>query len=72
MTYRVRLEALNEQQLQSISEVFLYVTGRQANEGSPLCLVCTIIWGSFLILPLFLMCFDFWKACVYPCFDLSV
>jgi hypothetical protein len=33
--------------------------------------MCTIIWGSFIILPLFFICCDWWKRCTFPAFDIS-
>lgn len=36
-----------------------------------MCILCTIIWGAFLILPLFAMCFDCWKKCAYASYEVS-
>ena len=31
--------------------------------------MCTLIWGSIIILPLFCMCMNWWKRCTYPIYD---
>jgi len=33
--------------------------------------LCTLIWGSIIILPLFFMCMGWWKRCTYPIYDIS-
>ena len=33
--------------------------------------MCVLIWGSFIVLPLFLMCCNFWKKCTYPLYDVN-
>ncbi len=35
-------------------------------------LMCTAIWGGIIILPLFFMCCDWWKQCVYPAWDIDI
>lgn len=32
--------------------------------------VCTIIWGSILLFPLFFICCGWWKRCVYPAYEI--
>jgi hypothetical protein len=33
--------------------------------------LCTMIWGSLIILPLFFLCMDWWKRCTYPIYTIS-
>lgn len=33
--------------------------------------MCTLIWGSFIILPLFFMCMDWWKRCTFPAWTIA-
>lgn len=34
-------------------------------------LMCTVIWGSIIILPLCFMCCDWWKRCTYAAYTIS-
>ena len=47
------------------------VTGQQIQPMSQCSLMCTMIWGSLIIFPLFLMCCDWWKKCTYPAFSID-
>ena len=31
--------------------------------------MCTLIWGSIILFPLFFMCMNWWKRCTYAIFD---
>ncbi len=33
--------------------------------------MCTIIWGSIIIIPLFFLCMDWWKRCTFPAHTIS-
>ena len=33
-------------------------------------MMCTIIWGSIVIFPLFFMCCDWWKKCTYAAYEI--
>ena len=33
--------------------------------------MCTIIWGSILIFPIFFMCCNWWIKCTYPAWNIS-
>jgi hypothetical protein len=35
-----------------------------------MCILCTTIWGSILIFPLFFMCCDWWKRIAYPSYNI--
>lgn len=48
------------------------VTGSQIQAMNNCSLMCTIIWGSIIILPLFFMCCDWWKRCTYPAFNIDI
>lgn len=64
-----RLESLNPTELGQVREATINCTGTQISEMNMCCLICTIIWGSFLIFPLCFMCCDWWQKMTYPSFD---
>ena len=35
-------------------------------------LMCTVIWGGIILIPIFFMCCDWWRNCVYPAYDIDV
>ena len=37
-----------------------------------MCYFCTIFWGSIFLLPLFCICCDWWRRCVFPAFDIPI
>lgn len=71
ITYSSRFEQMSSGDLSSINEFVINIRGQQVSTLNTLGLTCTIIWGSLLILPLFLLCMDCWKRCIYPNFELS-
>ena len=66
---QTRLESLTPAETSTVREATINCTGTQLTEMNTLCLVCTILWGSFLIFPLCFMCCDWWMSLTYPAFD---
>jgi len=50
----------------------IVVTGREIKAGNMMCVLCTLIWGGFIIIPLFFMCCDWWKNCVNPAYSIEL
>jgi len=48
------------------------VTGTQIQTMNMLSLMCTVIWGSIILIPIFFMCCDWWKRCTYPAFTIPL
>ena len=46
------------------------MTGVEIKEMSMMSYMCTLIWGSLIILPLFFMCCGWWKRCTYAVYDI--
>ena len=57
---------MNDPQAPTIKDINVTLHGKQVENPGTLCLICTIIWGSILIFPLFFMCCTWWKKMVYP------
>jgi hypothetical protein len=66
---QTRLESITSNEASTVREATISCTGTQITEMNTLCLVCTMIWGSLLIFPLFFMCCDWWMSLTYPAFD---
>ena len=67
-----RLDSLPDDQINSVQQATINTTGSQLKAMSVMGLMCTAIWGGFIIIPLFFMCMDWWKKCVYPAFSIPV
>ena len=66
LSLRARVESMNDAELEKYADAQITVVGQQIKQMSQCSLMCTMLWGSFLIFPLFLMCCGFWKKCTYP------
>jgi len=67
-----RLDSLGDDQIMGIQQATINATGTQLKAMSMMGLLCTAIWGGIIIIPLFFMCMDWWKKCVYPAFTIPV
>ena len=63
---------MSDETLHALVDANITITGTQIQEASTASVLCVMIWGSLIILPLFLLCFDPWKRCTYPAFDIHV
>ena len=66
---QTRLESISSAEASTVREATISCAGTQITEMNTLCLICTILWGSFLIFPLCFMCCDWWMSLTYPSFD---
>jgi hypothetical protein len=69
LSLQSRVEALSDEALHKIVDANITVTGTQIQSMNMGAYMCTIIGGSFIILPLFFICCDWWKRCTLPAFD---
>ena len=67
-----RLESLTDEELGKIIDANINVTGVELQETSMTSYMCTLILGSLIVLPLFLMCCNWWKRCTYPAYDIPI
>lgn len=65
-----RLDSITDQQLTGIQQATINVSGTQIQAMSIMGIMCTALWGGFLIIPLFFMCMNWWKKCVYPAYSI--
>ena len=47
------------------------VTGTEIQAMSMASYLCTIIWASIIILPIFFLCMDWWKRCTFPAYTIA-
>ena len=69
---QTRMETLTNSELQTTRDANITLIGTQVQGMGTCCFVCTIIWGSILIIPLFFMCCDWWQRMVYPAYDVPL
>lgn len=55
-----------------ILQANLTLVGTKVKTTNNCCFCLTILLGSFLILPLMVMCCGWWKKIVYPAYELAV
>ena len=68
--FQTRMEGLTDGELAQAKDATINIQGSMIKEMDICCLICTIIWGSLLILPIFFMCCDWWKAMAWPLYSL--
>ena len=66
-----RLNSMTDQDLSQITDATIVVVGSQIQELNTCGMVCTMVWGGFVIFPMCFMCCDWWKRCIYPAFDIA-
>lgn len=70
LSIQSRVEAMPEDELNQIVDANLTITGMEIKPYSCWGYICTIIWGSILIFPIFFICCAWWQRCVYPAYDI--
>ena len=55
-----------------ILQANITLVGTKVKTTNNCCFCLTILLGSFLILPLMVMCCGWWKKIVYPAYELAV
>jgi hypothetical protein len=70
MSLQCRLETMSDQEISNIIDANLTITGIEIKPNNTMCEMCTFIWGSIIILPLLLVCFNPWKRCVHAAYDI--
>jgi hypothetical protein len=65
LSLQTRLETMTDEEINRMSDASITVTGIEIKPVSMMSLMCTTIWGSILIFPMFFMCCGWWKRCTY-------
>jgi hypothetical protein len=50
----------------AIQQANITLVGSKIKPSNEICFCVTIVLGAFLIFPLLLLCFDWWKKIVFP------
>ena len=72
LQFQTRMETATEPEIMGLKDANINLTGIPVSSMNFLCLCCTILWGSCLIFPLFFMCCDWWRAIVYPSYQVPL
>lgn len=54
-----------------VNEVYITAVGNKTVASDSCCFLLTIIFGMFLIFPIFFMCCGWWKKMIFPKYDLD-
>lgn len=68
MSLQSRLETMPDSEAEAVIDATITITGVEIKAKNTMCEVCTFIWGSLILLPLFLLCFNPWKRCAYAAY----
>ena len=72
LSLQTRLDSMEDSEISQLVDVNITVTGLQIKQMNCMCYFCTIFWGSIFLLPLFCICCDWWRRCVFPAFDIPI
>ena len=64
-----RIDSMTDEEINTAKDANITVTGIEVKEMSMASYMCTLIWGSIILFPLFFMCMDWWKRCTYAIYD---
>lgn len=70
MSLQSRLETMPDNEAEAVIDATITITGVEIKPKNTMCEMCTFIWGSLILLPLFLLCFNPWKRCAYAAYDI--
>ena len=71
LSLQTRIESLKDEEIEKIADISISVSGTQVQSMNMASYLCTIIWGSIIIFPLFFLCMGWWKRCTYPAFTID-
>lgn len=71
LSLQSRLDSITDAECERFIDANITATGVEAQTMNMWSFMCTMIWGSIIIIPLFFMCCDWWKRCTYPAFTIS-
>lgn len=70
LSLQSRLETMSDNEAEAIVDATVTVSGIEIQPKNSTCEMCVFIWGSLIILPLFLLCCDCYKRCASAIYDI--
>lgn len=71
LSLQARIDSLTDEDVSGIVDAQIKVTGVEIQSMNNWSMMCTMIWGSIIILPLLFLCMDWWRRCTLPAFSIS-
>ncbi len=71
LSLQSRLDSLTDADCERFIDANVNATGVEVQAMNMMSFMCTIIWGSFIFIPLFFMCCDWWRRCTFPAYTIS-
>ncbi len=71
ISLQTRLETMTDEEANKIIDATIVVTGREVQSLNSTAFLCTFVWGSIIIIPLFFMCCNWWRRCVLAAYDID-
>ena len=72
LSLQARLDGMSDEEANRIVDATIVVTGREVQALNTTGFLCTFIWGSIIIIPLFFMCCNWWRRCVLAAYDIDL
>jgi hypothetical protein len=66
---QARLDTLSDAEINQMIDANITVTGIEIQPMNMMSYMCTLIWGSIILIPIFFMCMPWWKRCTYPIYE---
>jgi len=66
---QARLDNMPDEEINQLLDANITISGIEIQPFNTMSYMCTIIWGSIIILPIFFMCCPWWKRCTYPIYE---
>ena len=71
LSLQARIDSLPDEEIKQIVDANITITGLQLQPMNNYSRICTITWGSIIILPLFFMVCNWWQKCTYPLYEIQ-
>jgi hypothetical protein len=66
---QVRLEAMSDEEVNRMVDANITVSGIEVRPFNITSYICTLVWGSILLFPLFFVCCSWWRRCTLPIYE---
>lgn len=63
---QARLDNMSDEESNQLLDANITITGIELQPLNNCSMMCTILWGSIILIPIFFMCCRWWKKCTYP------
>lgn len=68
-SFQARVDNMTDEQINQLLDANITITGIEIQPMNMMSYMCTVIWGSIILIPIFFMCMPWWKRCTYPIYE---